>query len=428
MRTLNLAIVLIIAAFFLTNCEQDNSFVKDAEQQIQSEQVAPVGSEEFDEVMETVEFFTKDQSAPEIPAIDSTQTEFKFKTPIEIEATSQVEQRGGPLQCNYSVAGSTYNKSNSVTSSHYSAMGLNASLDGGDEIYYFTVYQNTTAFFDLKNTSANLAMILFRGSRNCSGSACSFRLNQLVARTASSSITGDQLYNVFLTPGTYILVVDGAYGNASHFNLTMNCGVLGDPAVSMLEDFNRYYNGNISPQSSDWLKWNPYASLDGQITGSTNKFLFIERNAYASSSNQPDVLYKLAHHSNGIYKISFDIWVPYNRSGYFNVQKQLSYNNSSNEFGAQVYFYSNGQGIVKIAGRNYAFSYRQGEWTKVKLDVRVNHENYAAVFINNQRIVTFPARWSSNTTYGSNRIAALDFFAHASDAKFWVDNIIYENY
>ena len=45
----------------------------------------------------------------------------------------------------------------------------------------------------------------------------------------------------------------------SQFKLSMYC-------ENGCENFDNYYNGNISSQSFDWSKWIPGAAFDGQVT------------------------------------------------------------------------------------------------------------------------------------------------------------------
>ena len=422
-RTFIIAIIALVIT--LSSCTKDETLFSDMNNK-QSQNAIPVGADELLDPMDNVQLFPLEQQAPEISFLDSTsaKSNIVFDTPItfEIEKESALESRGGGLNCGSTISGTTYGKSNKVTTSLYNQFGIAAQLDGGDDIFHFDVISETIVEIELSNTSSNMGMVLFEGGINCSGSNCSYQVNELVAVTSSSSTQGERLY-VTLQAGTYILVVDAPYGVASDFTLGMTClyDLVLQEEYNYGDNFNSYNNGNISWQSNTWSKWNANYS-DGQVVGEYNKFLYMTRNTYGS---QPSAIYDLAQHDNGIYHVDFQIWVASNRSAYFNVQKQLTYGNSNNEFGIEVYFYNNRTGAVKIAGRTYPFRYNQNQWIDVTLDVHLN-ESEAWVMIGNEGI-QFNPRWSNGTNYGSLKMDAVSFYPAQSDARFWIDNIRVDN-
>ncbi|MEM1325984.1 MAG: hypothetical protein AAGI23_08530 [Bacteroidota bacterium] len=427
MRTSHFIFLALTLLLGFTACEQDNTFLEDAQQTTHAQKSAPIGADEYNEPMTDVQTFEHEQTAPELPPIDSTRRIFEFSEPfkLEVEQDSEIESRSGSISCNQSLSESTIYKSNKVSSSTYRRMGLNANLDGGDQIYAFTLTETTTVSFSLSNTTNNLAMILFEGLLNCTATSCGFHLNKIVARTSSSSIYGDNLSDVELKAGTYILVVDGVAGYASNYNIEMTCSAIGHSVFHAIDDFQSYYAGLLSPQSNRWSKWNNYATYDGQVVVDRSyKYLFMERKTNIASSHQPDMIYKLLPADNDIYKINFNLWVADNRSAYFSIQKRLSYLNQSNEFGAQVYFYSNGRGAVKIAGEFYYFTYQHNRWLDIAIDVRTDAAtNHGIIYIDGSHEIHFEASAQANFTNGSRNVAALGFYPVFSDSKFWVDNI-----
>jgi hypothetical protein len=417
----------------LSSCNQENEFEKDLATSTTEnlETKAAPQANKLTAAMENVETFLKAPEKPEIEIVDS--TAFADKTAdnikLEIKKDSELETRGGYLSCGNSVYGSTYGKGNTVHNGIYQNFGLNANLNGQDDIYVVEINNYTTADFLLSNTNRNLGMVLFKGYVNCSSWSCNYTFTQLVTRTTSASLYGDALYGVILSPGTYLLVVDSEPYGESNFNLQMTCAssTSGYCGLYGTDNFGSYYNGDLTPQACHWSKWNPYAYYDAQVEGSYDKWAHIERKS-TSQSNQPDVLLNLKQHGNNVYRINFDFWVPSYNSGYFNIQKVLSYNNSSNEFGAQVYFYSNGSGVVKIAGNNYYFYYTQARWTRVSIYANANYGGYTAISLDGYTVANYPSAWTSTGYYGNNKIQAVDFYAHASDANFYVDNVTVSNY
>ena len=433
MRIKSLFFIALTTVVILSSCNQDQAFEKDLATST-TENLATKAvpqSNVLTAPVEKVETFVKTPAKAEIEIVDS--TAFADKTAdnikLEIKKDSEIETRGGFLSCGNSVYGSTYGKGNTVHNGIYRNFGLSTNLDGQDDIFVVEINSYTTADFILSNTSRNLGMVLFKGYRNCSSWSCQYTFQQLITRTTSSSVYGDALYGVTLSPGFYLLVVDSEPYGESNFNLQMNCigGTTGACGLYGTDNFNYYYNGNLTPQACHWTKWNPYAYFDAQVEGGSDKWAHFERKS-TSDSNQPDVLLNLKRHGNNNYHINFDIWMPYYRSGYFNIQKALSYNNSSNEFGAEVFFYSNSSGVVRIAGNHYPFRYTQGKWTRVRIYANVNAGGYTAISIDGYNVVNYPSTWTASSYYGSNNIQAIDFYTNASDSDFYIDNVSVSNY
>ena len=171
---------------------------------------APEGAELEAAPMTNVQEFLKKAVAPEIDWLDGTRQVKKFATPIELEALrnesgEELELRGGQLNCGYVVNGTTRGKPNKVSSSLYASMGLSNSLNGGDDIFYFSLSSAKTVDIILSNTTKNLGMVLFEGFPTCAGSTCTYRLQRIVDYTRSGSIYGDELSNVTLAAGNYVL-------------------------------------------------------------------------------------------------------------------------------------------------------------------------------------------------------------------------------
>ena len=129
----------------------------------------------------------------------------------------------------------------------------------------------------------------------------------------------------------------------------------GTGSTTNCDDFDSYTSGNLlCPQSSLWTTWddNPGGPYDGYVSSSE----------YFSPSNslsvdeavmETDVVYDLGQTTAGIWDISLEIFVPTGGyGGYYNVMQDMELFGSSNEWGFQAYFESDGTGYYYDADFN----------------------------------------------------------------------------
>ena len=229
-----------------------------------------------------------------------------------------------------------------------------------------------------------------------------------------------------MNPGVYVILIDGQYhSNISSFKLKVTCGGGND-----CEDFDSYYNGNISSQSSDWRKWVPGAAFDGQVTSnrsySPHKSLYIDHKPGYSASNQMDVVRKVGEYASGHYLLKWKMYVPHGRNAAFNFQK---YNTPGVQTGLVVYLRS-GRGIaVKANNQIYQSSktYRQGRWIDIFVDYDLSGRR-AVLSVDEKIIASWDTTLRSNTpANGANRLGGVDYWAYHDYTTFYVDDFCVED-
>jgi hypothetical protein len=339
------------------------------------------------------------------------------------------------LSCGSNIYQTLSDNFNRISNSAYAHFGYNTDLNGRDEIYRLTVTQSSTVTINLTHTTENLAMVLFKGSLNCTSlGTCRLDLSDVEDVTNSHSEYSDQIGPLHLTPGTYILVVDSRVNQSSTYNLKVNCtptftGCVTGTTRLLYDDFDDYQYGSVSPQAVSWFKWYSSATYDAEVKGSTaNKYLYLVRKDNVATTNQPNVLWRHGYRSNtGSYAIKMSLYVPDNRSAYLNLQKRLSYPNTNNEFGAGIYFESDGTGRVRIGGNDQHFTYPQGQWITIQITINLS-ANRVYFYING----TLKESWACTSTFNgssSNKsIEAIQFYPYASNSQFYVDNLCFAKY
>jgi hypothetical protein len=328
-----------------------------------------------------------------------------------------------------------HDNANRVSNSAYAHFGYSTDLNGRDEIYRLNVTQSSIVTINLTNTSRNLAMVLFKGSINCTSiGTCNVLLSSVIDVTTSSSEYSDQIGPVQLAPGTYILVIDSKVNQSSNYNLRVNCTPIYTGCVTgttrlLYDDFQNYQYGPVSHQSYYWLKWFSSSTNDAEVAGnSSNKYLHLVRKSNATTANQPAVLWRFGHRSNtGSYALKMIMWVPQNRSAYFSIQKRLTYQNSNNEYGARMFLEAGGQGRVLIGGNTYAFTYSHNTWMNIQINMNLNL-NRTYFYINGVLKASWPSTSYSGGANGTKAIEAIQFYPHASNSQFYVDNLCFSKY
>lgn len=203
--------------------------------------------------------------------------------------------------------------------------------------------------------------------------------------------------------------------------------------VIVNEDFESYTVGSTIAASNpaQWSTWSGgVVAEDATIS-----------NAYASSGTQSiaviqtaaaggpvDCLLLLGDSANGSYTLSWKMYIPAGKGGYFNIQHL---ENPGVEFAAEFVFRLNGTVLVTAAGDTASAPYPHGQWFQVDLTFLLDEATPTATFNLDQAPVH---SWAFNTqtdgTAGTNALGSIDFFAYAgtnaADGEYYVDDVHYE--
>lgn len=432
MRNLFVLFAFLALASMFTSCEQDDLFNTDervnptalAENDLSgnadatSPQQSDFGFSGKEEVFKEELALRKEEVETEVTFDgEAAANSVSSRNPYELYIAAPPSQMG--LSCGKVLYDNTtaYNKYNTVPDDFYNYFGFSSNLNGKDNVYTFNSAHDQQVTFRVTQTNRNLAMFLFEGTY----AVPYVNVQRVVAYSTSTSIYGEVLYNVHLEAGkNYVLIVDSAPYNGSSYRLEVNC----HNPYQHCDDFQaRTVGQGIAHQNpARWTKWNS-SSQDLPVVnyGGSPKYLEIERNNYSSS--QPDVIFKTGTLNSGRYKLSMDMWVYPGETAYFNIQKQLR-----TEWGAEIYFNSNGTGRVRVKGQDYYFHYPQTTWFECELIFNFN-TNRVGLYINNSQATnSWALSAQANSSYGSHQIQGIDFYAHANNARYWVDNVCIQPY
>ncbi|MEL7119457.1 MAG: hypothetical protein AAFO07_08455 [Bacteroidota bacterium] len=367
----------------------------------------------------------------------------------------RLEEESSSSSSSSSSASSLYNKSiincdslkmgstedymqNVMDSAFYARHGLDAKLDGNDRTYYLFVEDDKIFTFNLSNSSENLAMVLVSANITPpSETGTDTVIEQstgLIAYSTSRATSSEKLGPVYLTPGSYILIVDSQEGKGSSFDLEVSCEEVDNTCDGLFhsgllaDDFESYDFSNLSQQTSFWEKFDASDSKDGSVRtfGSIyGKVLFMYRRNYGNVQGpQQDLLLNLGERNSGEFALEFDLGIFRRRSAYFNIQKVLQEQNIGNEVGAEFFFEGDGTAYAQVGGETLDFTYRNGYWERIRLQWNFS-DGKTTLFINDEEKVSFDITDTNEGTDGTQAFEGVNFYPAFSNSKFVMDNICF---
>ncbi|WP_337872838.1 T9SS type A sorting domain-containing protein [Ignavibacterium sp.] len=160
-------------------------------------------------------------------------------------------------------------------------------------------------------------------------------------------------------------------------------------------------------------------TLDGTIGSLQMKSLKIVQN------NDQVKVFNTPPFSTGSYKISFMVYIPSGKAGYFNTLQTFAGNNS--DWGMEVYFDANGTGrCFGGSATAQTFSWTAGQWHMVEHVVNLSNDQ-SQFYFNGQLIKQWQWSLGASGTGGPNTLHATDLFGATANDQMYVDNFKLES-
>ena len=200
--------------------------------------------------------------------------------------------------------------------------------------------------------------------------------------------------------------------------------------ISVFEDkFDTYIVGQqLACQNSiDWTTWNltpcnvredPLVSNIHSLSGSSS----------VAITDSNDLVRRHGSFISGMCDISFQIYIPMGKAGYFNTLAGFAPN--TNNWAMQCWFDLNGVARLDAGGASAAtFSYNRDSWQMVRLVVDLEMDS-AKFWFNGTLIRTWQWTRGWDGTIGSSplRLDATDFFGATANDEMYVDDFLVKYY
>ena len=197
-------------------------------------------------------------------------------------------------------------------------------------------------------------------------------------------------------------------------------------AQNLYFDFEQYNVGDKVAQAlgEPWTTWN-------HNPGSTEDAVISDVHAQGSRAMKigtgNDIVLQFGEKNSGVYHISFDMFIPDGKEGYFNLQHV--FNETQHIGGIQAFFNSEEHGTYATGSYMIGdFDIPYDEWFNVDVTVYVDDVLFNLKI--NDKLVSkdyFYTSYSNSDHYTS--LAGIDFWPCSSDEnrnEFYVDNILFE--
>lgn len=148
--------------------------------------------------------------------------------------------------------------------------------------------------------------------------------------------------------------------------------------------------------------------------------------ASAAAGGPGDLLLLLGDQTSGSYTLSWWMYIPSGKGGYFNIQHTEDV--SSPSFAAEVIFMDGGTIEGMADNTAIAGNYTQDAWFQVNLFFDLN-DSTASFLIGSTPIATWDFATETDGAVGPNSLGAIDFFSYGGGAptvgEYYVDDISY---
>jgi hypothetical protein len=198
-------------------------------------------------------------------------------------------------------------------------------------------------------------------------------------------------------------------------------------AQIFVDDFDSYIAGQKLAEQAGlpWTTWseNPGSAEDPFVSDEQSQ---TAPNSVKIASGNDNVLL-LGDSVTGRYKVSFYIFIPTGKRGYYNILQDFAGSNS--EWGTQVYFDAGGQGSIDAGAEGAAtFTYSYDTWIEVENYIDLDND-WAEVFIDGDYLIGW--QWTLGTfgTPGPLQLGAVNFYAWdvTGTPEFYVDDVLFES-
>ena len=190
--------------------------------------------------------------------------------------------------------------------------------------------------------------------------------------------------------------------------------------VEIFENFENYVEGEYLANQSDgiWNTWsnNPGSPEDAYVSDSLS---FSGSNSLLlEGGGSTDIILPLGDYQNGIWNLSFKMYVPQGFGAYFNLLHQYDINQDNN-WAEEFYFSQSGLGYTP---GGIQFNFAHDKWFDVIFNIDTQNDNVTCLIDNS----SFNWTWSNGSNWSDISIGALNLFPAAPDgenAMYFIDDL-----
>jgi hypothetical protein len=210
-------------------------------------------------------------------------------------------------------------------------------------------------------------------------------------------------------------------GNIGAYPLDYSATTSGLTQTVFVDNFDTYIAGQqLACQSTPvWTTWSNLPCNAVEDAYVSNAHAFSGANSTVIALNN-DLVRLHGDLSSGKYSLSFQMFIPTGKAGYYNTLSDFTYG-TGGYWAMQVYFNVGGTGYINANHVNTNFTWAQNTWQKVELIVDLDND-LAEFWVGGNFVYSWPWTQGSSTGVGPLIIDANDFFGATANDEMYIDD------
>ncbi len=192
------------------------------------------------------------------------------------------------------------------------------------------------------------------------------------------------------------------------------------------DDFESYVAGQqlACQNPTDWTTWSEAPCDPTEDAYVSNAYALSGNNSVNIIQNN-DLVKPLDNKTNGIWRMSFYMYIPSGNEAYFNTLS--SFTGGVYEWAMEVYFYTGAAGSLNAGGTGITtFTFPYDTWFDVELVVDLDNDQ-ATLTIDAVTVYTWQWTLGANGGGSALQLAANDFYGHAATADWYFDDYQFDD-
>ncbi len=196
-------------------------------------------------------------------------------------------------------------------------------------------------------------------------------------------------------------------------------GLSGLSAQEILDDFDSYDPGAISPQADHWITWDMVEGGDAEAFVVDEQSASPPHSLRVAEGSAEDVLLLLGDvYDSGAYVLSWNMYIPSGKTGYYNHQESQ---NPGDGWNFDVFFNMDGAApgtatMIEGTSEIGTFEYPQDEWFSVSHLINLD-AGTMELYINGESVYTMIYFYT---------IGSINFFSIDADNRYYLDDVVFQ--
>lgn len=190
------------------------------------------------------------------------------------------------------------------------------------------------------------------------------------------------------------------------------------------QDFDGFTAGDyLAEVDTEWTTWTNAPGTAEDPTISDAFSLTAPNSVMVSGTN--DAVYPFGDKTSGAYEVSFDMYVPAGKAGYYNLQHVFA-----SEWAVEVYLNGDLTSQISAGGQELTnLTYAADTWFNVSFDIDLN-EDLATMYWDDVEIITWQWSLATDGTAGENQLGCANMYAGVlsgmtEDPEYYFDNFMF---